>query len=352
MEFSNDEKVDMLEIYFRCRKNSSMAANLYAERYPDRVTPNRKTFTKLVGNLRLHGSFVKKRQCQPRVVTEDVEADILAYFEVHPTASIRNVASMYHLSFGSVQNILRKHNYHPYKFSPVQALLPGDEGRRLTFCAWLAEEFTNNPDFLNNIIWTDETNFSNNGMFNRKNNHYWSSENPLVVRERNHQVRFSVNYWCAILGNRVLAVHFYHGNLTGARYIQLLEEVLLPAIDDLPLNVRMQLMFQQDGAPAHNARDVAGFLNRHFPDRVISTNGTVAWPARSPDLSPLDFFLWGNLKDKLYTDRYASVEDMCNTVTEILHNIHHNTIARAVNDLHRRTHACIYVDGGHFENLI
>lgn len=352
MEFANSEKVDMLEVYFLCGKNSSLAANQYAERYPDRATPNRKMFTRLVGNLRLNGSFLKKRQCQPRVVTQDVEADILAYFEVHPKASIRNVARLYHLSFGSIQKILRKNNYHPYKFTPVQALMPGDEGRRVTFCAWLAEEFTNNPGFLHSIIWTDETNFSNNGMFNRKNNHYWSTENPLVVRERNHQVRFSINCWCAILGNRVLAVHFYHGNLTGARYLELLEEVLLPAIDDLPLNVRMQLMFQQDGAPPHNAHEATDFLNGQFPGRVIATNGNVAWPARSPDLSPLDFFLWGHLKNELYIDRYASVEEMCNKVMDILHNIHHNTLARAVNDLNRRAHACIYEDGGHIEHLL
>lgn len=33
-------------------------------------------------------------------------------------------------------------------------------------------------------------------------------ENALVARERNHQVIFPINYWSAILGNRVLAVHF------------------------------------------------------------------------------------------------------------------------------------------------
>ncbi|KAG8322451.1 hypothetical protein J6590_022900 [Homalodisca vitripennis] len=33
-------------------------------------------------------------------------------------------------------------------------------------------------------------------------------------------------------------------------YLQLSEEVLMPAINDFPLNAIMQLMFQQDGAPA------------------------------------------------------------------------------------------------------
>jgi hypothetical protein len=35
-----------------------------------------------------------------------------------------------------------------------------------------------------------------------------------------------------------------------------------------------------------------------FPNHVISRYGDIIWPARSPDLSACDFFLWGiwNLK--------------------------------------------------------
>lgn len=34
------------------------------------------------------------------------------------------------------------------------------------------------------------------------------------------------------------------------------------------------------------------FLNVHFPDKSIVNNRSIVWPARSPDLSPLDYFLW------------------------------------------------------------
>ena len=39
---------------------------------------------------------------------------------------------------------------------------------------------------------------------------------------------------------------------------------------------------------------------RVTPGRLISRFGDVEWPARCPDLSPLDFFLWGHLMEKLY----------------------------------------------------
>ena len=52
------------------------------------------------------------------------------------------------------------------------------------------------------------------------------------------------------------------------------------------------LYFQQDGAPAHYAVSVRKWIDEHFPGRWISHRGAVEWPARSPNLTPLDFFLW------------------------------------------------------------
>ena len=58
----------------------------------------------------------------------------------------------------------------------------------------------------------------------------------------------------------------------------------------------------QDGAPAHRLLQVRDRLNEVFGnDRVIGLGHNVEWPARSPDLTPCDFFMWGYLKDKVYS---------------------------------------------------
>ena len=51
--------------------------------------------------------------------------------------------------------------------------------------------------------------------------------------------------------------------------------------------------FQQDGATAHTAGEVMAWLNVRFSRRLISHRSEFQWPPRSPDLSPLDFYLWG-----------------------------------------------------------
>jgi len=48
-------------------------------------------------------------------------------------------------------------------------------------------------------------------------------------------------------------------------------------------------------------------LNIHFPGRRIGRAGLVAWPPRSSDLTPLDFFVWSVLKQKVYR---VSVNDL------------------------------------------
>jgi hypothetical protein len=49
---------------------------------------------------------------------------------------------------------------------------------------------------------------------------------------------------------------------------------------------------------------VKDYLNETFGPRLIYRGVTkenpISWPARSPDLTPCDFFLWGVIKDNVY----------------------------------------------------
>jgi hypothetical protein len=57
---------------------------------------------------------------------------------------------------------------------------------------------------------------------------------------------------------------------------------------------------QQDGAPPHFHLAVRAFLDNQLPESLIEHRGPTPWPSRSPDLSPLDFFFWGFVKDCIY----------------------------------------------------
>jgi hypothetical protein len=60
--------------------------------------------------------------------------------------------------------------------------------------------------------------------------------------------------------------------------------------------VNEDTFFQQDGAMSHTSRVSMNVMRNFFPNHVISKNGDIPWPARSPDLAACDFFLGGVLK--------------------------------------------------------
>ena len=45
-----------------------------------------------------------------------------------------------------------------------------------------------------------------------------------------------------------------------------------------------------------------------FEERIISRRADVVWPSRSCQLTPLDYYLWGAIKDKCYADKPETID--------------------------------------------
>ena len=71
-----------------------------------------------------------------------------------------------------------------------------------------------------------------------------------------------------------------------------------------PLLKLVSKIFQQDGAPPHWGSHVRRVLVVTFPNRWIGRDGPTPWPPRSPDITPLDFFLWGMLRTKCFRNQF------------------------------------------------
>ena len=78
----------------------------------------------------------------------------------------------------------------------------------------------------------------------------------------------------------------------------MLQEFLIPQLDEDDQEGRIHV--QQDGAPPHYLGEVREYLNTRFPGRWTGRAAPIAWPPRSPDLTPMDFFLWGFVKDRVF----------------------------------------------------
>ena len=63
-----------------------------------------------------------------------------------------------------------------------------------------------------------------------------------------------------------------------------------------------------DGAPPYFALAARAILHQRFPNKWIGRQEPTQWPARSPDLNPLDFYLWVYLKAAVYITPNHNVE--------------------------------------------
>ena len=354
MPFTHLEKCDMLEMYLVCRKQADRAVQEYVQLFPERVVPNRRYFLVLYRKFRSNESvFEKARTKKPFIINEEIEINVLAYFEAHKENSIRDLVSDSNLSLITIWRILKKHKFIPYKYRRVQTLMPGDTERRLAFCHWLLNTYNVNNNILKYIFWSDEAKFSNRGMVNRKNRHYWSKENLFLADPRNPQVQFAINVWCGIIGSNIVGPIFYEGSLTGRRYVDLIiTGVLEEYMDNVNLEIRHLIYFQQDGAPPHQVQEVGTLLNRMFPGRWIANNGPIHWPARSPDLSPLDFFFWSYIKDELYKKKYRNIEELQMNIRRIIASIDGRTVAKSTKHVIKCARKCIEQNGDVFEHLM
>ncbi|GFT00902.1 putative mariner transposase [Trichonephila clavipes] len=84
-----------------------------------------------------------------------------------------------------------------------------------------------------------------------------------------------------------------------------------------------ELWFQQDGATCHTARALIDLLKDKFGDRLISRFGSVNWPPRSCDLTPLDYFLWGYVKSLVYADKPQTLDHLEDNIHRVIADIRH-----------------------------
>jgi len=112
------------------------------------------------------------------------------------------------------------------------------------------------------------------------------------------------------------------------------------------------MYFQNDGAPPRSSCEVKNFPNYRFPGRWIGGGGPHNWPARSPDLSPLDYFVWGWMKELVCSVKVVTRDALLCRILDAADSIRNSQrkLQKATCAVHNRAAACVAAGGGIFEN--
>ena len=115
-----------------------------------------------------------------------------------------------------------------------------------------------------------------------------------------------------------------------------------------------RIWFQQDEAPPHRAGENLTWLRERFGTRLISIGAPTAWPASSPDLTPLEYFRWGHIKSRVYHSASRTIPDLKSEVRRRIRQVKASlsTCRSVLNNLKKRASLCLERNGGHFEHVL
>jgi transposase len=263
--------------------------------------------SRTIKKFELTGSVLDKtRSGAPRKTTPTDDNSIYRIARRNPDYSCREIAAEInlalnnHISRQTVSRRLIDVELNSYAACRKPMLKPSDRTKRLKFCKQL---LAMTDEQIKKIIFSDESNYT---VYNRKN--------KLCVRRKANE-KFknqmlsprlqngggSVGIWGCISYDGVGIPYIYDGRMNQYNYIDTLENYLIPT-KDIYFGNDTEWIFQQDNAPCHKARRV----NDWFTENGIRV---LQWPARSPDLNPIEN-VWTVIDRKLLKNPVTSLAQL------------------------------------------
>lgn len=173
----------------------------------------------------------------------------------------------------------------------------------------MQDALNQNPQFIKKIVFSDDATFSLNGSVNRQNSRFLSLENPHWIGEAHtqHPQKKECMGWDHWRQNN--RAFFFRWKPQRCKEFKILPEWAFTRSCQYFSEVTQTCQISQYGFNMmEHLRTMREFLDNAFPERWIGIGrrGPIEWLARSPDLAPLDFFLWGYLKSKDLKTEYGS----------------------------------------------
>lgn len=339
-DFSIQEKV-FLASHAIC-SGSTQAMRIFEDKYK-KMAPPRTTVNYWKDMLWKTGSLMTQPRSGRPSLDHDKTTDVVNYVKNNPTTSQRHVAQMFDVAQSSVSKILVGAGMKCYKFSWVQALNDDDPDRRLEFCNWILGQ---NSSFVNSIVFSDESSFYLNGLVNKHNAHYYSTENEHRLMEIPIKSP-AYTVWAAISYHHGVVYSISDETMNKERYLNILQTKVGPF-----MQLRHNKYFQQDGAPPHYANICRNWLNLNLSGRWIGRRGSVEWPPRSPDLTIPDFWLWGHMKECIYSKNPQTMDQLKREIENYFANLNIQFLKSCYCSFLHRCQVCADNDGGHFQHLL
>ena len=369
-QYSSVERQWLVEHYlrgFQAATGGGLSLKALRRRFRhefQKKAPVKNAIVAMVGKFRERGSVLNQnrgRSGRKRTVRTEENTEVIAMHTIEcPLKSTRVLASEMNISHTSVRRMIKDTWAFSYRLQTLQSLSVEDFQARKEFCARVLAQHYEDESFLKNWWWSDECHVLLSGQENRQNRRYRGWERPPVYLESPlHSEKVTV--WIAASSHGIIGPYFIEdenrANVTVTSDVYR-EQIIQRFEAELQLFCEMEgldyqdQIFQQDGAPAHSSLANLRLLKELFPERLVSRKTAFPWPARSPDLSLPDAYIWGLLKQDCWVPTPHSREELRRNICTCIDGISADVLQNMVKNMVKRMELCLSRNGAHFEHLL
>lgn len=253
-------------------------------------------------------------------------SSIVANFEKTGTVKFDFNASLNPLTGEMIP--IKDTNPSPYMVQTLQHLSKPDPHVRLAMAKYLLESEETNTLKLDHIWFTGHATFYLHGYGCRDVYRFWGSTRPEIATVTPLD-DLSISVWTAICGKTILGPYFVATKFTPDDYHDFLAHQILHDIRSRDMDT-MEYCWMQDVPDDLKTEKIFYLICARFGDQMLADrsnqicNYGIDWPSYSPDLNPIDFFLWGYVKDKLDEYRPTTQQSLEQSIGKAFRDLREN----------------------------
>lgn len=298
------------------------------------------------------GNFSKlENGGRPRTIrTQTLINRVQESVEDNPKQNVRRMARDFNVSRSTMGRLVNKDlGLKSRAISKVQSLTALQRQKRFERSKKLLNWLKSNKE-KKAIVFSDEKNFTVEQFTNRRNSRYLAVDPDDVdpsVRYSPHGKFPAKAMMFGLVGTDGFTIPpvWFKKSMDGNDYRHMLEETVIPALN--AHYGRNKWVLQQDGAPSHTSIATQAFLTEKLGSRGFWPKQF--WPPSSPNLNPLDYFVWTHVEEKACATAHPNITAMKQAVNEIWARMDADILKSAISKFRSRLQKCIAAEGGIFE---
>ena len=289
-------------------------------------------------------SACKVKKCD---IKDDDVSRVARLYVARQRLSLRRASTKLEISRQKMRKILRKNLLKKAYRAKIAFKLTEHQRTTRLYCA---TSLLNKKNILKDICYTDESYFYSDGKAQLKQEYCWATSKNDVEPLTAQLNPFKVMVWAAVSSKGLIGPYYFHKNgahisVTKESY----QECILWFVEQLKKRRLLTSAYiMQDVATPHASISTKMLLRSKFGDKVVGKGFNMEWPPYSPDLTPVDFWLWPTVKHIIYSQRkepFESVASIKRAITFAFNRLRKQKFGHITKAVEDRLEQCIRQNG-------